>query len=332
MEEAQDLREFRYIAEALEGRLDTDALAADLGLSPPLRDAAPDPERNLAYDLIRAAVARSGDPGLPLTVGEAIPFGTFDVVDYLASSCDSVGTALDRIARYFGLISTNFRWVIDHDPKLPSAALHCDATSDEERLLFMPFTLGVTFGRFRQLTVGGFRFAKVALALPPPAQADTHRRFFGCPIAYDAEASTCWIPREVWDAPLERREPALRRLLERHAEAQLEQQRVDADPLAPIRNAIREQLTEGPPKLEEVARGVAMSARTLQRRIRDAGTTFQAVVEQERQCAARAYLADPRLGVADVAYLLGYSESSAFVRAFKRWTGSTPAQYRAPSP
>jgi AraC-like DNA-binding protein len=74
-----------------------------------------------------------------------------------------------------------------------------------------------------------------------------------------------------------------------------------------------------------------MSARSLQRRLGDEGTSFDAVIDELRRDLAHRYLADPRIAIAEVAYLLGFSEPSAFHRAFKRWTGATPSEARRPT-
>ena len=132
----------------------------------------------------------------------------------------------------------------------------------------------------------------------------------------------------MWELGLRRQDSGLASVLERHALERLESLEIAADPMTPVRVAVREQLTDGPPKLDAVAKAVAMSGRTLQRRLREAGTSFQDLVDEERRSAARAYLGDRHLAVAEIAYLLGYSEASAFVRAFKRWTGMTPKQFR----
>src|SRR5690606_14394899 len=118
---------------------------------------------------------------------------------------------------------------------------------------------------------------------------------------------------------LTRREPGLQRILERHAQTLLEEHAKQDDPLAEVRSVIGKRLDDSDLKLEVVARELATSARTLQRRLAEAGTSLSALVDDERRRAAQSYLREPRLAVGDVAYMVGYSEPSAFVRAFKRW-------------
>ena len=100
------------------------------------------------------------------------------------------------------------------------------------------------------------------------------------------------------------------------------------DGLTKIGAAVHAAVGNGQPRLGDVARAVHMSARTLQRRLGDASTTFQELVDRERADLARAYIANRARALGDVAYLLGFSEISAFARAFKRWTGMTPRQWR----
>ncbi len=120
----------------------------------------------------------------------------------------------------------------------------------------------------------------------------------------------------------------MRDALERHARELL----AEADAGAPISLKVREilagELGKGEPSVEVVAKKLALTARTLQRRLRDERTTFQSVVDGLRADLAARYLRDPTLGISEVAFLLGYADASAFARAHKRWTGRAPAAER----
>jgi AraC-like DNA-binding protein len=185
----------------------------------------------------------------------------------------------------------------------------------------------VTCARVRDLSASPVEYLEVHLAIPRPLAGQRYERFFDCPVRYDAPHSTLVMTRLSWEAPLERSEPRLRDILQRHADTLMAAVRHD-DGLAPVRTEIQRQLPNGAPKLGTVAKALAMSARTLQCRLQEHGTSFQALVDEERAAAARAYLSDARLGLDEIAFLLGYSEASAFSRAFKRWTGRTPQGYR----
>ena len=95
-----------------------------------------------------------------------------------------------------------------------------------------------------------------------------------------------------------------------------------------VQSAMVPLIEKGRLNIDEVARELAMSPRTLQRRLENEGTTFGAVLDETRRVAALEYLKNPRIAIAEAAFLLGFSEPSTFYRSFRRWTGDTPANYR----
>jgi AraC-like DNA-binding protein len=98
--------------------------------------------------------------------------------------------------------------------------------------------------------------------------------------------------------------------------------------LASVRRATAETMRDGNLKLARVAKQMAMSARTLQRQLKERGVDFKQLTDETRRRFAINYLKERKNTLTEVAFLLGYSEVSAFNRAFKRWTGSTPLEYR----
>jgi AraC-like DNA-binding protein len=131
--------------------------------------------------------------------------------------------------------------------------------------------------------------------------------------------------------PLRRRDPVLRRWLERQAAAILARLPASGDVRDEVQNALSSQMTAGDMGIDVVARRLATTPRTLQRRLARAGTSFATLCDDARRQAAHTYLADTTLSIAEVTYLLGYSEPTAFHRAFKRWHGTTPQAFRARS-
>ncbi|MEM9693530.1 MAG: AraC family transcriptional regulator ligand-binding domain-containing protein [Myxococcota bacterium] len=320
----------RGIEVALPPDLDPQAIAVEAGL-PALADVPAERADNEAFRrLWRVIMERSGDATTPLVVGANLPLGTYDVIDYLTSASASVGDAVVQLARYFGLITPWFSWSVDAGPDSPVVDLVSKRFGPQENLVFMQYILGVTVGRFKSLTVGGFELVKVELGIPPVGEPACHEAFFGCPVRYAPEAgrSRLVLSRGSWQAPLERSEPRLAEVLERHAKSLLDQLVEDRDGLGQVRIEVQRRLPQGNFTVTDIARSVAVSSRTLQRRLKEAGTTFQTLVDEERSSAARALLADRRLGLEEIAFMLGYSEASAFGRAFKRWTGTSPRDFR----
>ena len=129
---------------------------------------------------------------------------------------------------------------------------------------------------------------------------------------------------------LPKADPQLGALLARFAQDALARRSgQEPAPLDQVHQLIAEALQQGLPTLGQIARRMAVSERTLRRRLEEQGTTFRAVLDETRARISRSYVSDRRLPLSEVAFLLGFSEPSAFHRAFKRWTGSTPAAFRS---
>ncbi|HRN54590.1 MAG TPA: AraC family transcriptional regulator ligand-binding domain-containing protein [Gemmatimonadaceae bacterium] len=168
----------------------------------------------------------------------------------------------------------------------------------------------------------------VTYPLSRPHDAARHERFFAAPVAWDGALFEVAFDAELLARPLPRADAALLPYLTRHAEAMQAELGASTDIVASVRREIGFALAEGEPRSADVARRLAMSARTMARRLGEAGTSFSAVVEAERIERATRLLADARLTSAQVAVLLGYAEPAPFHRAFKRWMGVAPAEWR----
>jgi AraC-like DNA-binding protein len=159
------------------------------------------------------------------------------------------------------------------------------------------------------------------------ASLDEYRRIFACELAFGQPSTAIRFPLEYMSAPIKDKNPALRRMLDEHAEALLAQ-RSAADPARDIRDAIQRALVNGVPAIETVAGQMQVHTRTLQRRLGDLGLTYKQLLDDVRSSLALQYIKDPKLGLLDIAFLLGFAEQSSFQRAFKRWTGQPPGHYR----
>lgn len=169
----------------------------------------------------------------------------------------------------------------------------------------------------------------VLLSSPAHEGSAAFERTIGAPCVYGAGVTALVYPAEVAGWPVQKADPALFPFLERHAAAV----RALVGDGAPTwtqrtRDEVMTTLHDGVPAQRSVARRLAVSERTLQRRLREEGTTYAAIVDECRRELALRHVADPSLPLAEVAFLLGYSETSAFHRAFRRWTGATPSEAR----
>jgi AraC-like DNA-binding protein len=276
--------------------------------------------------LFDRAAALLGDDALGLHVGEHIRPGHYGVLGYVAMNCATLGEALARLNRYQAL-------VLDIGPmgiELRGDELRLSWSQDSERPFrqLAEFNLAglVTFARW----ISGRREAprRIEFNYPAPADIREHCRIFGCELLFDQPCYAITLPQAWLQQPLIQPDPAMRELMLRLAEKQMLALARGDDALARARGLIAQQLSEGELTLEQLAARLDMGARTLQRKLRDAGLSYTQLLDQVRSELAEQYLADPKLDLNDLAFLLGFSEQSAFQRAFKRWKGESPGVWR----
>ena len=270
----------------------------------------------------------TGDPWIGLHAAERLPAEHFDLIDYLVASSEDLGAGLKRFERYFAIISTG----VAHRLREAGDLVYLERFYAPDAVTRVPHPAEFAFTcvvlRVRPLTAIVWRPHSVRFAHRAPPSAGEHRRIFGCPVAFDAEVSAIAFDRQSLTIPMKAPKPELCRLLEAHGQEQLRRLPSQASFLDLARHALLEELRGGDPELTHVARKLGMSGRTLQRRLSEIGTSHQALLDEVRRDLALRYLKDASLAVTEVAFLLGFSEVSNFYRAFRRWTGSTPVEYR----
>ncbi len=279
-------------------------------------------------NLWRAAYELSGDPDLALHAIEVLPFGAYRVIDFIIWNAPTVGAALAKISDYFPLINNIVRLPFQVGEHVVTYAIDAAAEPAFVTRPYAEYLLGAVFLRTCFNMREPYRLLRVDFTHPRPTSVTEHERIFGCPVAFGADSCQLVIAREVWDSPRTGTDPMLFSVLNGHAKALL-----DAQPAGPaiverVRATIGAELRGGDPGLESVAKQLAMSPRTLQRRLSEHGVIFNDVLDTMRSGAARTYLAQRDIAATEIAYLLGFAEQSSFNRAFKRWTGQTPGEFR----
>jgi AraC-like DNA-binding protein len=147
-------------------------------------------------------------------------------------------------------------------------------------------------------------------------------------VRFDQPRTGLVFDSKVMDLPIHTADSDLRRILERYCREILGRRPAVQNLTYQVRELIANLLTTGEPTIDTVAREMRMSSRTLERRLSAEGLSYRRILDDIRRQLAERYLGDERLGLSQITYLLGYSEPTAFNRAFRRWTGVTPTQYR----
>lgn len=276
----------------------------------------------------RAAVL-THKPSFGLFAASLIRPGEFDVVDYAVRTAPDLRTALQRLARYnrlqhdlaaFDIIPMGETTRIEH---------RFDVVGPQPCPQAAEFTLASLVVVASQL--GGEPVQALAVEFVHAAldQVEAYRAVFGVEPRFGAPVACVVLATDLLDRPVPTADPGLSRIVTAHAEQLLAAgQRSHENIATQVRRQLAEGMAHGTVSLRSVARQLNLSERSLQRRLEDQGTCFAGLMDEVRRELALRYIADQRLALGEVAYLLGFSEPSAFHRAFKRWTGMTPAAAR----
>lgn len=273
----------------------------------------------------REALAASADPALALRAAEATPFGAFRVLDFLGATGATVGEGLRRVAAYFSLVDPRAAISVEEGTSAVSLVLRGRGAPLPPPA--QEYTLAILALRIRHVAPAPAALA-VAFAFPRPAHAAEDARVLGVEPAWGARAPALAVGRSTWESAPRARDPELFGALDAHARGLLGRAERTAVHAARARREVAAVLAGREPTLAGVARAMGTSARTLQRRLRAEGAPFAAIVESVRRERAEAYLRARDVSISEVSWLLGFAEQSAFTRAFRRWTGMAPTEWR----
>ncbi|RKT56779.1 AraC family transcriptional regulator [Saccharothrix australiensis] len=249
--------------------------------------------------------------------------GTFPTMCLLAVHCATLGDALRRGLAFYGLFDVRPVMALAERDGAARFTLSAEGVDDPDR--FLVESLLVLWHRFSSWLIGRrIPLRAVDLAYPEPPHAAEYHLIFGCPLRFGAPETVLAFDSRFLRMPVVQDEAALRRFL-RHSPAELLSRR---DHGADASSRVRRELAGGVVGLGAVAARLGTSAPTLRRKLAAEGTSFREVREQLLRDQAVASLVRGGESVEELALRLGFSEASAFHRAFKRWTGNSPGAYR----
>jgi len=303
---------------------DRERLIAEAALDPALL-ADPDGRVPVEHELRLWQVLSARPIGLPL--GERLGLAGMGVIGYAMQHGATVGEALAWLGR--------FRAVI-HPDVVPTVEVHgnqvvfikAPVAAFTELREPMYAQASATIAAMRAVSGTPVHATAISFPMPRPDDAARFSAYFGCPVAWATPALELAFDVTLLARPLPRSDPRLFGYLARRADALLAALPAEASFADRTRREIGASLVHGEPRLGDVAKRLAVSERTLHRRLADEDTSFAALVDDARRTRALLLLEDPALSASEIAFLLGYAEPGAFFRAFRRWTGSTPQAWR----
>lgn len=272
---------------------------------------------------------RSGDRFFGLHAGERfVAAKTVHIVGHMARNSSTLGDCYERSARFGALTNeaSEIALRIEKDRAVMRVGPLPGAPPWPRVYAEMALAAYVSLGR--KWTGTELSVVEATFQHPAPADVSEYTRIFGPNVRFAAAHNEIVFTRATLDLPLREPDPALREYLEVRAAALLDNLREGHDFENLVRTKIDARLSTGTPSVDEVARELAMSSRTLQRRLSEEGLSFTALVEDVRKRAALSLVKDPRISVSEIAALVGYRDVASFRAAFHRWTGTTPRDAR----
>jgi AraC-like DNA-binding protein len=268
----------------------------------------------------------TGEPQIALRMADRLPQGAFGIVEYVCRSAPTLGDALRHWVRFLNLLddAVEVGLAIEGDRASLRVVQESEAPAPASHELCFAVIVAAT----RELCVSPPGVVKVELTHRTQGDPAVYRRWFDGPVIFGAMETQLVFARSALDVPLRTADPQLLAILSRHAQELATRNRSVPPVIAQVERILRKALRTDDAQVDQVARELGLTGRSLQRRLKDEGTSFQVVRDTVRCELAARYLEDD-LSMAEISFLLGFSEPSAFFRAFKRWTGLTPLESRA---
>jgi AraC-like DNA-binding protein len=281
----------------------------------------------VGIDLFARAEAATGDACIGLHVAEHADLRSIDVHFYAMLASATLKDAYQRLSRYQRLITDTSRveFIARPGGSVLRHALPGGLAVPRHSAEFI-VAAWLRTGRFA--AGSDWNPDEVRFAHHAPSDVGEHSRFFRAPIRFATGENALVIPDGVLDLPCRGADPVLASLVDRHADDRIRSHPASASVSDRVRSALEELFGSGEPSAAGVAARLRMSLRTLNRSLASEGTTYRALLDQLRHELAARHLANPHTSIAEVAFRLGFSDLSAFHRAFKRWTGRTPTEFR----
>jgi len=308
--------------------LDIDAIYQQLGYHAerlPLREMRT--EHGLQALFWQVVEQVSGDPEVGLHLCPHLPIFHGEVLEYLIFSSQTLGEGVGRSLKYLRLISDAMDFRIVQDDKGSRAVVQGGALNTPE-LRHTEICVMYELIQFAQsVTDRNFQPLRVKLRFPRRIDTADYERILGCPVEFDAQQSEIWFDPALLAYRSPRWDPDLLKLHEELAEKRLSNLKRQ-DLIEGIRKVFSQRLELDKCDLEDVARELGVPTRRLRFELSRAGTSFSQVLADFRYALARKLLRSTDESIENIVYLTGFSEPSTFYRAFKRWSGITPVQYR----
>lgn len=279
------------------------------------------------FALHQAIAHLSQEPAIGLKLGTETRMERLAPIAIAALCAGSLRDAVDRLARYKQLTCPEKIRVTTRGDEC-AIRFEWQMARDREPSVLVDMCFAWTICIARRGTGREINAKRLELARPA-THRDMYRAHFGCPVQFKAQRNAIVFGTDDMARPFVTHNPDLLGIVANDLERELEQRLSERTIRDQVKEALKRLLGGQPPRLEDVARQIGIGARTLQRRLTEEQASFQSLVNDARRELARHYLLQRSIELDETAYLLGYEDANSFFRAFHRWEGTSPGEWRS---
>jgi AraC-like DNA-binding protein len=282
------------------------------------------------YRHMELMAAKPDYPGFVLAAVALHTASTMGAVGLACRSCSTLGEAFACHGRFQHLTNRTAEYVVTMDDGAVTITEHRFGDARPGSLLISDYTILIAVQLMRSIAAVPPKVlqAKSRRATIPPDEKARYENFLGAPLVCGAEHAQLRLDAASLLAPVVTADQELATYFERVLRRAAGTTAGEPQLLADVRKSVRVRLFQGAPTAADVAQALGLGQRTFQRRLAELGRSFAEILEDTRRMMCEDLLADPNISLAEVAYLLGYTETTSFYRAFRRWHGTTPAAFR----
>lgn len=321
---------FRKVINEVDDSVDKNELLLSLGIDPnSLNDNAHMISDTVYYAFLeRLASVDQNATTLPLRAGAAMCCDDYGAFGFAWKSAINLRGSFERAERYAKVLTN----VSTYEVEVVAGGVYMHLHRFGDRRLGLRLSNEATLASIasisRQVSIKAFKPIGVYFKHAAPKFTGSHEEYFGCPVYFESDKDALFVSLETLDTPNKLGDKSISKFFDTHLNAELSKLEGDNSLDRRIRIQISQSLSEGVPTISYVARCVGMSGRTLQRRLSELGYSYQTLVDESRRQLAQRLLSQTDYSLAEIAFMTGFSEQSAFTRAFKRWAGQTPRSFR----
>ncbi|MEO1191539.1 MAG: AraC family transcriptional regulator [Pseudomonadota bacterium] len=319
----------RKMVAAAGDRVDAHATLRAVGLDP---DAPPDPKVMITdeayYTMLEGLALQTDVTALPITVGASMRCDDYGALGLAWKAAPTLLGSFSRVERYARLWTSVVEYELRRSERGTLFILHREGPRRLGMRLSNEATLASAISIARQVSPVSVVPIEVLLKHAAPRSLEAHEAYFDCPLRFESAYDALLLSDETLMQPNILGDEGITQFLLSHLEAEMAEILDDTSLVRRTKDSIARALSDGLPRMAEVAKGLGLSVRSFHRRLAEQGASFQSLTEETQRELALGMLHNEHYSLSEIAFLTGFSEQSAFTRAFKRWMGQTPASYR----